>query len=244
MNEKLIEIIKKSFNENKNSHAFLMETNNLEKCLTEVINLIFSINNISREIILGNIPDIKVIYPDGKEIKREQVNIILDEFQTFPVELKHRYYIIVQSESMNQASANTILKFLEEPDNAVIGFFITKNKGAMINTIVSRCQHYKFFYEDDMKFDTEKILEFLNQMGNGEIYKKILFLSDFFSKERIDNVKILKNIKYYLYNNKNRELKEIKLLVKRISLLDNVIERLLKNANQELVILDLARNWK
>ena len=37
---------------------------------------------------------------------------------------------------------------------------------------------------------------------------------------------------------------DTKLLVKRVSLLDNVIERLLKNANQELVILELARNWK
>lgn len=244
MKEKNIEIIKNTFSENINSHAFLMETNNLDKCLNEVLNLIFSINNISREINLENIPDIKVIYPDGKEIKRDQISTILDEFKTFPIEFKHRYYIVVQSESMNQAAANTILKFLEEPDNAVVGFFLTKNKGAMINTIVSRCQHYKFIYEDNVQINVDNVINFLNQMDNVEIYKKMLFLNNFFSKERIENINNFKSIRSYLSNNKTKEVVNIKLLVKRITLLDNVIERLLKNANQELIILDLARNWK
>lgn len=244
MNDKSIEVIKKSFNENKNSHAFLIETNNLDNTLNDVINIIFSINNISREINLENIPDIKIIYPDGKEIKREQVSVILDEFQTFPIELKHRYYIIVQSESMNQASANTILKFLEEPDNTVIGFFLTTNKRAMINTIVSRCQHYKFFYEAFIDYDQEKVMNFLNLMNSSMIYKRIMFLNDFFSKDRNENIKIFKNIKNYLSNSDNIDSQKIKLLVKRVTLLDNIIEKLLKNANQELVILDLARNWK
>jgi len=244
MNEKSIEIIKNSFNENRNSHAFLMETNNLDLCLKEVINIIFSINNISREINLENIPDIKIIYPDGKEIKRDQVSLILNEFKTFPVELNHRYYIIVQSEAMNQASANTILKFLEEPDNAIIGFFLTKNKSAMINTIVSRCQHYKLFYSDNIKFDQDKVDDFLNQMNKNEIYKKILYLNTFFTKERMENIINIKEIRNYLYSVMNNDKSKIKLLVKRITLLDNVIERLMKNSNQELIIIDLARNWK
>jgi len=244
MNKKTIEIIKKSFNENKNSHAFLMETNNMDLCLQDILKLILDINNISREIILENIPDIKVIFPDGRDIKKEQISSIIEEFQMFPVELKHRYYIIVSSELMNQSSANVILKFLEEPDNAVICFFITSNKAAMINTIVSRCQHYKFNYQDQNQININIVNEFISNMDNKQIYKKILFLNSFVSKERVENIKKMRDVRNYLVDNKDLNIENIKLLVKRVTLLDNIVERLSKNANQELVILDLARNWK
>lgn len=243
MNENGLEIIKKSFNENRNSHAFLVETNSLELCLSDIKKLIFEINNISREIILENIPDIKVIYPYGKDIKREQISSIIEEFQTFPVELKHRYYIVVSSELMNQSAANVILKFLEEPDNAVVGFFITLNKSAMIDTIVSRCQHYKLNYEEKEKVEEELVIDFVDKMNSKEVYKKILFLNSFIGKDRVDNINKIKEIKNYLLDSDIVQ-ENVKLLVKRVGLLDNVIEKLTKNANQELVILDLARNWK
>lgn len=246
MNQKTLTTIKGSFDENRNSHAFLMETNNIETCLEEIKKLIFSINNIESESLNDeNIVDIKVIRPEGKEIKREQISMILEEFQTFPVMLKHRYYIIIESDKMNQSSANTILKFLEEPDGDVIGFFITSNKNAMISTIISRCQHYKLFYDTHLIIDFEKVQNFLNNMECRETYKKILYLNNFISKDRVENIKFFKDLKDYLFENKKEDdVEQIKLLVKRVRLLDNVVERLLKNANQELVILELARNWK
>ena len=245
MNNRTLTNIKNTFNENINSHAFLMETNNVEFCLKDIKKMIFDINGIKNEYLNEeNIPDIRVVKPDGKEIKREQVTEILEEFQTFPVVLKHRYYIIVESDRMNPSSANTILKFLEEPDGDIIGFFITKNKGAMISTIISRCQHYKLMYKTNLDIDEEKIEKFLLNMNNKN-YKKIIFLNTFFSNDRVENINLLKEIKDFLYENKkNSNIEQIKLLVKRIRLLDNIIERLLRNANQELVILDLARNWK
>lgn len=244
MNNSMINIIEKSFNENKNSHAFLMETNNLENCLNDIKKIIFEINNISKEVDLAKFPDIKLIIPDGKEIKRDQIKQIIDEFQTYPVELKHRYYIIVKSDAMNVSSANILLKFLEEPDNSVIGFFVTENKAGMINTIVSRCQYYKFLYDSELKINIEKIYDFLNSMNVLETYNKILFLNNFIKKDRIENVNLFREIKFHLLNNKSENIDEIKLLVKRINLLDNIIEKLMRNANQELVFLDLARNWK
>ena len=41
MNQKTCTTIMTTFNENRNSHAFLMETNNIEECLTEIKKLIF-----------------------------------------------------------------------------------------------------------------------------------------------------------------------------------------------------------
>lgn len=243
MKDKIIELIKKTFNENKNSHAFLMETDNVELCFSDIKKIIFEINNKNFIENIENLPDIKVIEPDGKEIKREQISEILELFQTFPVELKHRYYIVLNGDAMNQSASNTILKFLEEPENSIVGFFVTKNKSAMINTIVSRCQHYKLIYNESKIYDAEKINQFLMGMNNKEIYKKINFLRSFFSKERNDNILFFKELKNYILNNEE-VVQNVKTLVNHLSLLDNVIERLLKNANQELVCLDLARNWK
>lgn len=243
MKNNTIDLIKRTFNEKKNSHAFLMETDNVDLCLNDIKKIIFDINNKKTINSSENLPDLKVIEPDGKEIKREQISEILEIFQTFPVEFKHRYYIILNSESMNQSASNTILKFLEEPENAIVGFFITKNKSAMINTIVSRCQYYKLIYSETKIFDVEKINHFITGMNNKEIYKRIDFLSTFVSKERNDNILFFKEVKNYILNNKE-VVQNVKTLVNHLSLLDNVIERLLKNANQELVYLDLARNWK
>lgn len=246
MNQSTLKTIKNTFDEKKNSHAFLVETNNVDDCLNEILNLIAAINGIDKNnFIKENIPDIKIVKPEGKDIKRSQITQILEEFQTYPVVLKHRYYIIVESELMNQSSSNTILKFLEEPDGDIIGFFITNNKKAMISTIMSRCQHYKLLYDCNININIDKVKDFLLNMSNIEIYKKIIFLNNYISKDRLDNIKKLKEIKDYLLNiEKNDNINQIKLLVKRVRLLDNVIERLLKNANQELVILDLAKNWK
>ena len=41
---------------------------------------------------------------------------------------------------MNKESANTMLKFIEEPTSDIIGFFITNSANNVIETIRSRCQ--------------------------------------------------------------------------------------------------------
>jgi len=243
MRDKTIELIKKTFNENNNSHAFLMETNNIKRCLNDIKKIIFDINNKIYIESIDNFPDIKIICPDGKEIKREQMNEILGKFKTYPIEFKHRYYIVLNSDAMNPSASNVILKFLEEPENSVVGFFVTENKNAMLNTIVSRCQYFKLFYDELIEYNIEKINKFLNGMDNETIYKKIDFLNSFVSKERNENIVFFKDLKKYILENLQLN-KNIKRLVNRLTLLDNVIDRLLKNANQEILYLDLARNWK
>lgn len=243
MNSKTIEVIKNSFTENRNSHAFLVETNNVEMCLDDIKKIILDINNISREIILENIPDVKIIFPDGKEIKKEQISVIKNDFLTYPVELKHRYYIIVSSELMNQSATNVILKFLEEPDNAVVGFFITNNRKSMLDTMVSRCQQYKLFYNSTFLYDEEMVNSFINNMNLKEIYKRILFLNKFIEKDRTENIRKFKEIISYLLE-RDDVYSDVNLLVKRVNLLDNIIVRLTKNANNELILLDLAINWE
>ena len=44
---------------------------------------------------------------------------------------------------MNDTSFNKMLKFLEEPEDNILGFYITRNKDSVANTIVSRCELIK-----------------------------------------------------------------------------------------------------
>ena len=51
---------------------------------------------------------------------------------------------------MNKESANTMLKFLEEPNGNVIGFFITSHLDNVMLTIQSRCQHLNVMFDNNI----------------------------------------------------------------------------------------------
>ena len=48
------------------------------------------------------------------------------------------------ADKLNIASANMLLKFLEEPDGEVVAILLTEQIQSIIPTIRSRCQHIKF----------------------------------------------------------------------------------------------------
>ena len=73
-------------------------------------------------------------------IKKEQILNIEEHFSAKPIYLKNNIYIINNADKLNKAAANTMLKFLEEPEDNILGFFITNNKEQMLDTIKSRCQ--------------------------------------------------------------------------------------------------------
>lgn len=225
-----------TFNENTNSHAFLIESNNQKAALQDILRLIGQINSIDNTK-LENCADVKIVFPDGKEIKKNQISNIILDFQTFPVLLKHKYYIIVNSETMNLAAANVLLKFLEEPQNDVIGFFVTSNRVAVINTIVSRCQFLKL-NDYIIKGEEKDYKDFIDQMGKMTKFDKLEYVSNYFSSDRPTLIKELSSLEQYLINNHLIEN------IWNIKLLEECIKILRKNGNQDLVILNLVRKWK
>lgn len=151
--EDVNKIILKSFHEKKNSHAFLLCTNNINKALMNVKNILKQINcdsngndncNICNTIDNNTNPDVMIIEPDGKEIKKDQILSIIDNFSTKPAISKYSTYIILNADMMNVSSANKLLKFLEEPEGNIIGIFITTKPNAILPTIRSRCEVYNY----------------------------------------------------------------------------------------------------
>ena len=145
------EILKK-YHEGRLAHAFLLETNDMERCYKDILDIVKEINcphtfapkckeecNICNLIDNNNLPSLITINPDGQFIKRDQVNTLMNKFSTIPVFTKYNVYIVNEAHRLNNESANALLKFLEEPEDNILGFYITNNKEIVISTIRSRC---------------------------------------------------------------------------------------------------------
>ncbi len=160
MKAEALEKLVKYYHENKLSHAYLLETNNLDKCFDDLKQVIKNIVcqdkfsekctkcNLCNLIDQNYLPSLIVIEPDGMNIKKEQVLDLKKQFSMVPVYTKDNIYVIKKAEKLNGASANTMLKFLEEPEPNIIGFFITDNANNVISTIKSRCEVVKVFYDE------------------------------------------------------------------------------------------------
>ncbi len=133
------------------SHAYLFETNgyvNSKKLIIDFIKEILCSNDERNcehcyqceQIENGTFSELKIITPDGLWIKKEQLGELQEEFSTTSIESKYRVYIIQQADKLNASAANSILKFLEEPEDNIIAILVTDNIYQVLNTIISRCQ--------------------------------------------------------------------------------------------------------
>ena len=144
-------VLMNEINENHISHAYLFDENGYSESFEIVMAFIKEVlcNKISdecekeilcRRIDEGNYPEIKVIEPDGMFIKKQQILSLQQDFSRMAVEGSKRIYIIRDADKMRSETANSMLKFLEEPENDVMAILMTNNYNNMLSTIISRCQ--------------------------------------------------------------------------------------------------------
>ncbi len=91
-----------------------------------------------------NHPDLHIINEDGKSIKREDIDELINSINKRPYEAKRKVYIIKHAHLMTPQAANTFLKTLEEPPGDTVMILLTVNSSLLLPTIVSRCQEVKF----------------------------------------------------------------------------------------------------
>ena len=96
--------------------------------------------NICTRINDNNYAELKIIKPNNGIIKKEEIINLRSKYQTNSIEGRNQVYIINEVEKLNVSAANSILKFLEEPDSNTVAIFTTTNIGNVISTVVSRCQ--------------------------------------------------------------------------------------------------------
>ncbi len=150
----LYNVLNNSIINNKLSHAYLFDSNgnsdvyDIVLAFTKMIIISDIIdenekNNICMRIEDGNYVDVKVIEPDGMWIKKDQLLDLQSEFSKKSIEGSKKVYIIKSADKMNIQTANSILKFLEEPIDEIIAILIVDNINLMLPTIISRCQVIK-----------------------------------------------------------------------------------------------------
>ena len=131
-----------------------------------------------------NHPDFKIISPDGKNIKIDQIREFQAKIYEKPVISSQKVYIINNADLMTKEAQNCLLKTLEEPPSYVVIILIVSNENKLLNTIKSRCIKITF-----------------SSLKNEELKK---FLKD----ENIDN-KIIKrangSIKRLIHIKENKE---------------------------------------
>lgn len=203
-------ILKNAIINDKVSHAYLIETggfyDSFNFTMSFVKSLLCPLNNFTKEncgnchqcevIDSGNFPEIEIIAPDGLWIKKEQLQNLQKEFGTKALIGNKRVYIIKQADRLNKSAANSILKFLEEPDNNLIAILLADNIYNVLSTIRSRCQILKLKSSDIFK---EKLtpIQKLKQITLNQ------------NKENIDETidqkitKVIEFINYYENNHLN-----------------------------------------
>jgi DNA polymerase-3 subunit delta' len=96
------------------------------------------------EINKGIYPDLSVLFPDGQNYKKEQINAIIQDNIRKPIKSDYKIYIIQKAHKMQASSANALLKALEEPSESTIFILLSNNINGFLPTIKSRCQILSF----------------------------------------------------------------------------------------------------
>lgn len=198
-------ILKNAVSNEKYSHAYLFETNGFYDSKNLIMAFIKEIicKDIKKEnhnpancnkckmIDSGNYPEIEIISPDGMWIKKEQLKKLQNDFNKKAIIGDKKIYIIKEADKLNKQAANSILKFLEEPEEGIIAILETNNTYEILETIRSRCQLIKL--KEAKKTlsvkDTNSILSLI-------LYNK----NELTEEEQEKNEKIIKFINYYENN--------------------------------------------
>ena len=146
-------MLNNAISNNKLSHAYLIDSNGNSDALDISLSFAKMIicneieDNLKKEtmerIDNGNYLDIKVIDSDGMWIKKDELIELQNEFSKKSIEGRKKVYIIKEAEKMNVMTANSLLKFLEEPVDDIVAILLVNDISLILPTIISRCQIIK-----------------------------------------------------------------------------------------------------
>lgn len=96
------------------------------------------------QIIWTDYSDVGLVVAPKRVLRVEQMRQIEKEANFRPFEGKARVFLIDEADKLNDASANALLKVLEEPPKTSHLILITARPAMLLPTILSRCQMIRF----------------------------------------------------------------------------------------------------
>lgn len=242
----------KRISEDKLSHAFLVECRNIENyrdVILEFVKKILDQNkyesglDIDRLVSNYSYPELKIIEPINRIIRKEQLLDLQKEFSIKPIYGKYLVYIIDGAEFLNKSSANTILKFLEEPPENIIAILLTNNIYNVIRTISSRCQCLVLSHTVCKKSFSQEVIDLASTIDRygenalGYIDTNWYFLD---KESLIEKFKELESYYIYLFNENRSAIESsrqstLKKISKKIIIIDDCLKKLRYNVNIKLL---------
>ena len=120
---------------------------------------------VSSEDALSILKDVQNLSRNNVMSMGTVQRVQLNNFRS-AVEGKKRIYIIRDCEKMRIEAANSMLKFLEEPEENIIAILVTKNIYQLLTTIVSRCQIISLKKNKEKETIDEEVKEKLEYVNN------------------------------------------------------------------------------
>lgn len=154
----------------------------------------------------NNHPDFFLIEPDKGSIRVPQIEAIIREVTTLPLESKRKIFLIDDSHKMNIESNIKLLKTLEEPPAYVHFILVSSNSNNLLPTILSRVQTIKFY-----PVEYDKIVDLL-VTDHGKTYEEAKFIAEFTKGAVGKSISLSKDEEFF--QRRDEILKTIDYLVK------------------------------
>lgn len=208
----------------KFSHAYLIESNGYEKTFDLV--LLFAKMILNLEKNNSDLLELKVINKDGNNIKKEQIDELQDIFNKKAILGNKKVYIINELEKMKETTANSLLKFIEEPEEGIIALLITNNIYQILPTIISRCQVISLINSKKENQGTtkerignylfnskEKSEEFILDENSDSIINKVIEFAKFYENNRINTIIHLKKLWHDFFTERKDVIQAFEILL-------------------------------
>lgn len=260
-NLNFLSIVDKIVSSNRISHAYIIQLKNYDDDFVLVMSFVKAILckekrkvsefsgcklcNICNLIDNDNYPDLCVIEPEGKEIKKSQLVGLQKEFNNKSLLDNKRIYILKEADKLNESAANTILKFLEEPSDDIVAILVTTNRYKMLETILSRCQVLSIDSKGKEIIYNDEIIDLVHFICDGDA----LFInySEIIEKILPDKMVALERLKVveqifvqYLIDKENSSLSKYlnklsdEKIVKYSLIIEEYLKKLQYNVNYKL----------
>ena len=216
--------------------------------------------NICHLIDNNTYSDLKIIEPDGISIKKEQIQALQQSLSLKSSNNTNQVYIIKESDKMNPSASNSLLKFIEEPEEGIYAILITTDRNQILPTIISRCNLISLSTKKNDNYQEEDIITIANFLKknyedkeNTLPYVKSLFLDKYDERDKIleafnlmeMELSLLINEKYGVKNTSNEEIYDIiktNLQIIPLSKLISYLDKIVKFKNMLILTPNLNIN--
>jgi DNA polymerase III subunit delta' len=153
----------------------------------------------------GSHPDLSLIEPEeeGKQLKIAQIRELIEYVTLKSFSGKMKIAIIKSADAMNRATANALLKTLEEPPSQSMLFLLSHKPSNLPITIRSRCQRIDFDpaldeqsinWLESQSFDSNLSADLLLRLSGGGPIKALSMVEDEQLQHRATLVNDLKSL--------------------------------------------------